>query len=196
MQSDYRAVAPLQSMLHDDETRSHRIMPLSHARSGADSGRQPPRLLFICAVLILMSCANPAAQAQSLNARLSVVSLTPPRVRVEVERAQSTKVWSFRSDYAGLVGLDERIQNLSLSDAQGVKVAARKFAPGKYEAEREATKIVYELKLDPPRATNDATHIHGWLPRAAFDARRPPAAAAGTHEVDSNAARQLEGRHA
>lgn len=113
----------------------------------------------------MSSCANLAAQAQTLNARISVVSLTPPRVRVEAERAEGTKAWSFRNAYAGLDGLGERIEKLSLSDEQGVEIAARKIAPGEYEAARAATKISYELKLDPPRSTNDTAHI-SWLTEA------------------------------
>jgi predicted metalloprotease with PDZ domain len=109
-----------------------------------------------------MSCPNLAAQSQPINARISVVSLTPPRVRVEAERAEATKAWSFRNAYAGIIGLGERIENLSLSDAQGVEIAARKLAAGEYEAARAATKISYELKLDPPRSTNDTAHA-SWL---------------------------------
>jgi len=113
-------------------------------------------------MFFLMSYANLAAQSQSINARISVVSLTPPRVRVEAERAQGTKMWSFRDAYAGIIGLGERIEKLSLSDAQGGEITARRLAPGEYEAAREATKISYEIKLDPPRNTNDAPHA-SWL---------------------------------
>ncbi|HEV7903959.1 MAG TPA: hypothetical protein VGO96_08970, partial [Pyrinomonadaceae bacterium] len=104
-------------------------------------------------------------KAQSVNARISVVSLAPPRVRVEAEQAKATKVWSFRNAYAGMIGLGERIENLSLYDAQGSEVAARKLAPGEYEAARDATKVRYELKLDPPRETNDMAHV-SWLTAA------------------------------
>lgn len=91
-----------------------------------------------------------------------MVSLAPPRVRIEAERANGTKVWSFRNAYAGMIGLGERIENLSLFDAQSGEVAVRKLAPGEYEAAREATKVRYDLKLDPPRDTNDTAHV-SWL---------------------------------
>jgi predicted metalloprotease with PDZ domain len=100
--------------------------------------------------------------AQSVNARISIISLSPPRVRIEAEQAKATKVWSFRNVYAGMIGLGERVENLSLYDAQGSEVAARKLAPGEYEAARDATKVRYELKLDPPRETNDTAHV-SWL---------------------------------
>jgi predicted metalloprotease with PDZ domain len=117
---------------------------------------------LICGALFFMLFASLAAKAQSINARISVVSLAPPRVRVEFENVNATKVWSFRNAYAGMIGLAERVENLSLFDAQGGEVAARKLAPGEYEAAREATKIRYELKLDPPRDTNDTAHV-SWL---------------------------------
>lgn len=109
-----------------------------------------------------MTFTSLAAQAQSVNARISIVSLAPPRVRIEAEVAKGTKVWSFRNAYAGMIGLGERIENLSLFDAQGTAVATRKLAAGEYEAAREATQVRYELKLDPPRETNDTAHV-SWL---------------------------------
>ncbi|HJR09605.1 MAG TPA: hypothetical protein VJ842_20260 [Pyrinomonadaceae bacterium] len=109
-----------------------------------------------------MSFVNLTANAQAINARISVVSLTPPRIRVEAERGEGTKAWSFRSAYAGMTNLGERIENLSLADAQGVETPARKLASGDYTAAREATKVRYELKLDPPRTTNETAHV-SWL---------------------------------
>jgi predicted metalloprotease with PDZ domain len=113
-------------------------------------------------MFFLMSSANLAAQSQPVNARISVVSLTPPRVRVEVERAEGVKALSFRNAYAGLSGLGERIEKLSVADAQGAEIAVRKLASGEYDAARPASKISYELRLDPPRGTNDAAHA-SWL---------------------------------
>lgn len=109
-----------------------------------------------------MTFTGLTAKAQSVNARISIESLAPPRVRIEAELAKGTKVWSFRNAYAGMIGLGERIENLSLFDAQGREVSARKLAAGEYEAAREATKVHYELKLDPPRETNETAHV-SWL---------------------------------
>ena len=85
---------------------------------------------FICGALFFILLLSPAILAQPINARLSVVSLTPPRVRVEAERVGGTKVWSFRNAYAGIIGLGERIENLILYDVQGGEVAGRKLAQG------------------------------------------------------------------
>jgi predicted metalloprotease with PDZ domain len=113
-------------------------------------------------MLLLMSSVNLAAQLQPVNARISIVSLTPPRVRVEVQHVEGLKALSFRNAYAGINGLGERIEKLSLADAQGAEIAVRKLAPGEYDAARAASKISYELRLDPPRGTNDAAHA-SWL---------------------------------
>jgi predicted metalloprotease with PDZ domain len=149
-------------MFHNDETVLSEIVPLTRARIRTNNTRRLSRLWFIGGMFFLMSYANLAAQPQSINARISVVSLSPPRVRVEVERAEGTKALSFRSAYAGIDGLGERIEKLSLADAQGAGIAVRKLASGEYEAERAAAKISYELRLDPPRSTNDAAHA-SWL---------------------------------
>lgn len=113
-------------------------------------------------ILLLLATLFTTARAQTTEARISVVSLSPPRVRVEGSRSAATKVWSLRNSYAGIGGLGERIENLSLSDARGADVPVRKLAPGEYTAERDATKFIYELKLDPLTSSNDAAHV-SWL---------------------------------
>lgn len=127
----------------------------------AGNTRRRTRLWLVCCAFFF-TFTGVEAKAQFLNARISVVSLAPPRVRIEAEQANATKVWSFRNAYAGMIGLGERVENLTLFDAQGEEVAARKLASGEYEAARDATKVRYELKLNPPRETNDAAHI-SWL---------------------------------
>jgi hypothetical protein len=151
-----------ENMLYEDPTDGRKLMPPTPARFRAKRAGRMRVEWFMCAALLLMSGAHLAAPAQSMSARISVVSQTPPRIRVEAVRAEGTKSWSFRNAYAGIIGLGERIENLSLSDARGVEIAARKLAPGEYEAERPATNASYELKLDPPRDTNDTAHV-SWL---------------------------------
>jgi predicted metalloprotease with PDZ domain len=146
-------------MLHADIDIEQKIAP--RARHTVNNVRWF-RLWFSCCALLLMWFTSLEAKAQSVNARISVVSLTPPRVSVEAEPAKGTKVWSFRNAYAGVVGLGERIENLTLFDAEGSQVPARKLAAGEYEAAREATKVRYELKLGPPRETNATAHV-SWL---------------------------------
>src|ERR1700754_786192 len=69
-----------------------------------------------------------AARAETLTAHLSVVSLSPARLRIEGERAEPARVWSFRKIYGNLIDLGERIENLSLKDASGADIPARKLS--------------------------------------------------------------------
>ncbi|HEV2706409.1 MAG TPA: hypothetical protein VGV59_10825 [Pyrinomonadaceae bacterium] len=114
-------------------------------------------LLLFCTIL-----APHAAHAQNIEARISLSDTTTPRVRVEGTRREATRVWSFLNIYASATNLAERIENLSLADAEGVEVAARKLAPGEYEAARPATRFSYDFKLNPPEFLSDSAHV-SWL---------------------------------
>lgn len=127
--------------------------------------RAPRPFLFTAFFLALVSGA---AQAEPLNLRISVVSLAPARVRVEGERSNETRTWSFRNIYGNLVGLGERIENLSLKDASGANVPVRKLASGEYEAASAATHFSYEVKLDPPSFESDASHASWLTPERGF----------------------------
>ncbi|HEX8180636.1 MAG TPA: hypothetical protein VF525_13900 [Pyrinomonadaceae bacterium] len=114
-------------------------------------------IAFVCLLL-----AGGVAAAQDVQASLRVLALTPPRISVEGRRDKATTKWSFRTTYAGLLGLGARIEQLTLGDAQGAPVAVRQLAPGEYEAAQAAVSFRYEVKLDPPVADADAAHV-SWL---------------------------------
>lgn len=114
-----------------------------------------------CLFLLLILCASPAP-AQSVDARISVVSLSPARVKVEGTRSQGTTAWSFRNVYASVIGLGERIENLTLHDQTGANVSVRKLAPGEYTAASTANAFSYEVKLEPPQPATDAAYV-SWL---------------------------------
>lgn len=116
-------------------------------------------------ILLALLCAAGActqARAEALNARISVVSVAPARIKIEGERSTPARTWSFRNTYAGIIGLAERIENLSLTDEKGDAVALRKLAPGEYEAAAPALRFSYEVRLDPPTFESDAAHA-SWL---------------------------------
>jgi predicted metalloprotease with PDZ domain len=120
-------------------------------------------LFKIAAVALLLATLNTsAASAQSLEARISILSLSPARVRVEGTRAQGATRWTFRNIYASVIGLGERIENLTLHDRNGENVSVRKLAPGEYEAAQAATAFSYEMKLEPPQPATDAAYV-SWL---------------------------------
>lgn len=117
-------------------------------------------------LLLTLTALNTAEiNAQSLKAHISVISLSPVRVKVEGERATETRVWSFRNVYAGLIGLGERIENLTLADASGVNVPVRKLAPGEYQAARAAMRFSYEVNIKAPSQAAGAAYV-SWLTSA------------------------------
>lgn len=120
------------------------------------------RVSKLVLLLSILAAATSLCHAKSLEARISVLSLSPARVQVEGETPSPTKVWSFRNGYASLMGLAERIENLKLADADGVEVPVQKLAPGEYEAARAATRWRYEIKLDPPLLSSDAIYA-SWI---------------------------------
>jgi hypothetical protein len=126
--------------------------------------RESRRGLSLCLsrALIFIVCAAGAASAQTLDVKISIVSITPPRAHVEGRRAAGAKEWSFRNIYAGVAGLAERVENLALADESGAAVAFRQVSPGELAAERPASRFSYDLKLDPPAFVTDAAHV-SWL---------------------------------
>jgi hypothetical protein len=129
-------------------------------------------MLFSC-LLFLNSAAVARADAtthlrqtpaspHAIEAEIKVISLAPPRVRVEGRRAAASTAWSFRKTYASVSGLGERIENFSLRDEAGAEIPVRQLIPGEYESARPATRFAYDLKLDPPPGFSGATHV-SWL---------------------------------
>jgi predicted metalloprotease with PDZ domain len=121
-----------------------------------------PLFKITVGALLLIALSTSAASAQSLEARISVLSLSPARVKVEGTRSQATTAWSFRNIYASVIGLGERMENLSLKDKNGLNVPVRKLAPGEYTAASEAVAFSYEMKLEPPAMGTDAAYA-SWL---------------------------------
>lgn len=123
------------------------------------------RLLTAFFLLTLTACA---AQAQTSDVRIQVVSTSPARVRVEGERKVAAKGWVFRNTYAGMVGIGERVEKLALTNALGESVAVKKIAPGEYESSVEARRFSYEVKLEPPAFSTDSAYISWLTPERGF----------------------------
>lgn len=120
------------------------------------------------ALLFLISLCADAAHAQAANVRIEVLSTAPARVRVEGERKTPAKTWAFRNTYAGMVGIGERVENLSVTGAKGESLTVRKTAPGEYEASQEATRFRYEVKVEAPLFTTDSAYISWLTPERGF----------------------------
>ncbi len=129
----------------------------------ANTTRARKKIICVAGLLLLgLSLFGSNARAQSLEAHLRILSLTPPRISIEGARDSATTAWSFRTTYAGLLGLGARIEQLALADAQGAPINVRQLAPGEYEAAQPARRFRYEVRLDPPAADADAAHV-SWL---------------------------------
>jgi hypothetical protein len=115
---------------------------------------------FVTLAFIGIVKTNVGAQVASTT--VSVLSLSPPRIRIEGKRLVATRVWSFRNVYGSLLGIGERIENLKLKDLDGADIPVRKLASGEYEAARDAIGWSCEIKLDPPPRSADAAHA-SWL---------------------------------
>lgn len=114
----------------------------------------------VVVTLLLVFCAANVAEAQSLKARIHIMSVDPPRIQIEGE--QTVSRLSFRDSYAGVMNIAARIENVAFADLRGAGVPVRKIAPGEYEAARQATTFRYEVRLNPPNPPTDAAHI-SWL---------------------------------
>lgn len=125
---------------------------------------------FLALIVLLLFVLKPeSVRAQSMEVQISVISVSPPRVRIEGKRGVATRIWSFRNSYAGLLGLGDRIVDLTLEDASGINVPVRKLASGEYEASREAIRWRCEVNLAPPSLAADTVYVswimgeHGFL---------------------------------
>ncbi len=145
--------------------------PLFNRQSSRE--QHPTRTSEVCLRLVLLAAScllvgSVAAHAETLTARISVISTAPARVRVEGERDKPSRAWSFRNVYANVMNLGERIENLKLYDGGGAEVQVRRLAPGEYEASGAASRFVYEVKLDAPLFEGDAAHVSWLTPERGF----------------------------
>lgn len=118
-----------------------------------------PKLLPIAVFLVVSAAPN--IQAQVSFVRISVLSLDPARVRVELNSQGSTE-WSFRNTYTAVVGLAERIEDLHGYDYLGREVQVRKLAPGEFRFHEKVMKVTYDVLLRPPAKLADWSHV-SWL---------------------------------
>ena len=128
--------------------------------------RRRPAILRLMAMpvlaLMLVGVMCDDVRARATNIQISVLSLSPPRIRIEGNRFVATRIWSFRNAYAGLLGLGERIENLTLKDVSGVEVPVRKLASGEYEAARDAIRWSCDIRLEPSAGAADSANA-SWL---------------------------------
>lgn len=126
----------------------------------------PTRVLvaaFLFVTCFLPGFATPSiVEAQSLRARIGVVSVEPARIRIEVEVPNPTNALSFRNNYAGVVGLGDRFENIQGIKAGAERLSFMKLAPGEFEAREKCARFKYEVNLAPPSRPAQMSHV-SWI---------------------------------
>lgn len=126
------------------------------------STRRYSRANCVLGSLLALICLTYPARGQSAQVKISVASVSPPRVRIEGTSVSEMKNWAFHNSYAGVINLAERIEKINFIDATGLPVKSLQVASGLYETERAASGFSYEVKLDPPAFASEAAHV-SWL---------------------------------
>jgi predicted metalloprotease with PDZ domain len=122
-----------------------------------DVGFQVLPVLFGCLVFGSFSTVN----AQTVTARISVISTNPARVRVSAELNQATRTVSFRQTYAGILGLGERIPSLqAFSGSRALDIHT--MGAGEFRADEAFSRFSYEVDLAPPSRPSQMSHV-SWL---------------------------------
>lgn len=116
--------------------------------------------LLLVSVLLVVAAAS-AVQAQATFVDLSVLSVNPAKVRIDLASGAATD-WSFRNTYTRIIGLAERIENFQGADDLGRDVPVRKLAPGEFRFSEKVARIRYEVLLTPPSNLGDMSHV-SWL---------------------------------
>ncbi|MEP6819551.1 MAG: hypothetical protein ABJA18_08460 [bacterium] len=114
-------------------------------------------LIIVCALLSFTTLSNVSAQA--LNARISVTSVFPARIRIDLRLPAATNSLSFRNTYGGVLGLGERIETVEGVRDNGGQVRVQKLAPGEFQSTEKFTRFTYEVNLAELLRTADLSHV-------------------------------------
>jgi hypothetical protein len=120
--------------------------------------RSAGKILFT--VCILLGGSRIATlSAQTLNARISVVSKDPARIKIDARLPGATSTLSFRNTYAGILGLGERIETVEGIKDNGDRVRLEKLTPGEFKSVEGFSRFIYEVNLAGPRRPADLSHV-------------------------------------
>ena len=115
-----------------------------------------------CTGLLVSGLLLPAVVcAQNNKALINITSLQPAKVQISLEVDSPRVEWSFRNTYGSVVGLSERIENVSALN--GMKpVTVERLAPGVYRAQERVSRITYEVSLAELKRLAHMSHV-SWL---------------------------------
>jgi hypothetical protein len=116
-------------------------------------------LLIVCELLLF---AQPTgANAQALLARISVLSVAPAKVSIDVELPAATDSLSFRNTYGDAVGLGDRIAMLEAVKGQGSSLI-QAIAPGEFRTGEKFAHFRYQVGLTEPSRATQRSRV-SWL---------------------------------
>jgi predicted metalloprotease with PDZ domain len=131
-------------------------------RASARRLTAPTAFFMLGGFLCLAGLSN--AEAQTLHARISVVSVAPARFRIDVEFPQATNVLSFRNAYGGVLGLGERIEMVEAIKANGESIRAQQLAPGEFQTAEAFAGFRYDVNVAEPSRPAQMSHV-SWVNR-------------------------------
>ena len=119
------------------------------------------RILRLLLALGFLVVGVGRAQAQTTQVHLSVLSLSPAKVKIDIVGVGNRSL-SFPNTFGSVIGLAERIEDLQGRDNQGRDVPVRKVAPGEFRSGESIDRISYEVTLRPPSGQGDRSHV-SWM---------------------------------
>ena len=120
------------------------------------------KVFAACALLSFAGIAT--INAQTLNARISVVSTAPARIKIEARLPNTTTTLSFRNTYAGVLGLGERIETVEGLKDNGERIPLQRLTPGEFKSVEGFSRFAYEVNLVGPRRPADLSHVSSLNP--------------------------------
>jgi predicted metalloprotease with PDZ domain len=132
--------------LFSSATRLWRLAPYCARRAG-----------FVIALAVFAPFQG--IQAQTLNMRIVVGSTAPAKIRINAQFPKPTDVISFPNAYGGVIGLAERIGNVTARAAGGQVIAVRTLAPGEFQTSEKFDQISYDVNLSGPTPPAQSSHV-------------------------------------
>jgi predicted metalloprotease with PDZ domain len=115
-----------------------------------------------CGFFLLFGQTN--VQAQPIQAQITVSSLEPAELRIDLKLPYSSNKLSFRNAYGDALALGDRVARVEATDEGGMGISVRKLAPGEFQASNNFTRVNYNLSLTQPARPGHMSRI-SWLSR-------------------------------
>jgi predicted metalloprotease with PDZ domain len=109
-------------------------------------------------VCLLLSFATPSSvNAQTLNARFSVVGSA--RIKIDAQLPSATNTLSFRNTYGGVLGLGERVEKVEGVASNNERIPLSQLAPGEFRAAERVSRFTYDVNLAEPLQAAEMSHV-------------------------------------